>query len=88
MMVANIPYAYTIEIGPLEKETHDNHKFRFGFHVTTSEINYVVERAYTGLREYMRTFMDKLSKEVQTEIDKKCSEDYNELMKSFSGYWS
>lgn len=87
MMVANIPYAYTIELGPMEQETY-NDDFSFGFHVSESKINYIVERAYTGLREYMRTFLEKLNRKVQAEIDKKCSIEYNELMRSFSGYWS
>lgn len=87
MMSANITYAYTIEIGPLEDETEED-DFFFGFHVSESRIEYIVERAYTGIIEYMRSFLEKMNRKTQIEIDKKCLNEYNELMNNYSGYWS
>ena len=87
MMVAKIPYAYTIEIGPSEKETFET-DFYFGFHVDEKRINFIVERAYTGIREYMKTFVFRLNRNIQIEIETKCAEDFDVLKNNFTGYWS
>ncbi len=88
MMIANISYAYTIEIGPLLKESDNNQEFSFGFSVSEDKIFYVVRRAFVGIREYMKTFIDRLDFKTQMDLENKCSEDYDELIKNFSGYWS
>lgn len=88
MMIANITYSYTIEIGPIEEETEKLDELYFGFHVQESKLGYVIERAYTGIEEYMRSFIEKIDKTLQIEIDKKCSQEYNELINNFSGYWN
>jgi hypothetical protein len=88
MMIANITYSYTIEIGPVEEETERNDDFFFGFHVHESKIQYIVERAFTGLMEYMRSFIEKIDKKSQIEVDNKCSHEFNELSNNLSGYWS
>ena len=88
MMVANIPYAYTIEIGPLLSESETNEDFSFGFSVAEDKIFYVVRRAFIGIREYLKTFVDKFDYKTQMNLEKKCSDDYNNLINNFNGYWS
>ena len=89
MMVSNITYAYTIEIGPTQEETMDDeYNYGYGFHVRETQIKSIAERAYTGIREYLRSFIEHLTRKVQSEIDRKCSDDYDKLMRTFSGYWS
>lgn len=87
MMVAGIKYAYTIEIGPLDSETNDEN-FSFGFHVKEKKIKYIVDRAFAGLFEYLRLFVDKMKRKVQQDIERKCLEEYYDLMETFTGYWS
>ena len=87
MMVANITYAYTIELGPLQEETFQE-DFALGFHVNEQKIEYVVERAFHGIREYLKSFVEKPGPRVQREVETKCAEDYENLMNTFSGYWS
>jgi hypothetical protein len=88
MMVANITYAYTIEIGPTEKELDDLFLEETGFSVYEENIQSIVERAYAGIYQYLKSFLDKLVKKVELEIEKKCSRDYDVLMRTFRGYWS
>ena len=59
-----------------------------GFHVKEHKIKYIAERAYAGLREYMRSFVDKPNSKQLKDLERKCSDDYSDLMKTFSGYWS
>jgi hypothetical protein len=54
-MALNITYAYTIEIGPLDTEI-ELIRYRRGFHVIESKIEYVVSRAFVGIHQYMRFF--------------------------------
>ena len=87
MMVAGVKYAYTIEIGPLDNELKDEN-LSFGFHVEEKKIKYIVERAFTGLYEYLRLFVDKLKPKMQQNIERKCFKEYKNLMDTFTGYWS
>ncbi len=66
-----------------------NNDFSFGFHVKEHRIRYIVERAYVGLYEYMRSFVDhKTNINYIKSFEKNCNDDYNHLMKTFNGYWS
>ncbi len=87
MVVAKIKYAFTIELGPFEEQV-DNSEFLFGFHVYRQKIRNVSERAYIGIREYLKSFVIKLDEKSRTKIIEKCSRDYKELIENFSGYWS
>jgi len=89
MMIANITYAYTIELGPneLEIENEDSH-FNYGFHVSESKIGYIVESVFTGIEEYLKSFFEKPDPKTQLEIDLKCRHEYNELVSNYHGYWS
>jgi hypothetical protein len=42
-------------------------------------IKYVAERAYYALREYLRSFLDKLSVKAQKEISEKCHKEFNAI---------
>ncbi|CAF1015041.1 unnamed protein product [Brachionus calyciflorus] len=88
MMVAKIPYAYTVELGPTSQESYENIEFFYGFHVEDKKIKYIVERAYAGLRDYMKTFVFKINKDILSEIDKQCAFDFDILKKNSSGYWN
>lgn len=87
MMVAKIPYAYTLEIGPTNLETFES-DFYFGFQVHERRIEYIVQRAYTGLREYMKTFLFHLNSSVQDKVRKTCTNDFDLMKRNLSGYWS
>ena len=87
MMVAGVKYSYTLELGPLEKEI-GYEDFGFGFHVNPKKIEYIVKRAFAGIYEYMRLFIEKMKQNAQREIEQKCLEEYNDLLDTFSGYWS
>ena len=71
LQMIHITYSYTIEIGPLTSEYESTDDFSFGFHVKEEKLLYVVRRAYILLREYMKTFVDKLKEKTQIEINKK-----------------
>jgi hypothetical protein len=58
------------------------------FSVPNEKIIYVVRRAYVGIREYMKTFIDKLDRTHQTDLEIKCAKDYSQLINNFRGYWS
>ena len=88
MMVANITYSYTIEIGPLFLESETNIDFSLGFSVPEEDIFYVVRRAFVGIKEYLRTFVDRLDPKTKMYLENKCSNDYDELISDFRGYWS
>ncbi len=87
MMKADIKYSFTIEVGPLLDETFDD-DFNYGFHVSENKIEYIAERAYIGIREYLRTFVEQVGKRSRVKILKTCSENYDELIDTFNGYWS
>lgn len=88
MMKANITYAYTIELGPTEHEADEHADMFFGFHVAESKLADIVQIAYTGIEAYMRSFLEKIDRKTQTEIDRICENEYKELMNTYNGYWS
>lgn len=81
--VANITFSYALEIGPLDSET-ELIKYSKGFIVEEKYIEYVAVRAYYALREYLRSFLDKLSAKAQKEISEKCLEDFNAINRIYS----
>ncbi len=87
MMVAKVKYTFTIELGPFEEQVDDSEQL-VGFHVSEENIRNVAERAYKGIREYLRSFVIKMEYISRQQILKKCARDYRELMENFSGYWS
>lgn len=89
MMIANITYAYTIELGPNEYEADEqSYQFLNGFHVSESKIEYIVKPVITGIEEYLKSFLEKPDGIVQREIDRNCTNEYYELVKNYHGYWS
>jgi hypothetical protein len=86
MMVAKIPYSYTLEVGPHEQETYNDPDLIVGFHVHERKIDLIVQRAYAGLKEYMRSFVRRMAKTDQLAVDKTCADLYIEL-KKLNGYW-
>ena len=50
------------------------------------KIKHIAERAYSGLHEYMNTFVSTFI--TTKELENNCSQAYSELMGTFSGYWS
>ena len=89
MMSANITYAYTIELGPNETEFDESpSNFSTGFHVPEWKIGYIVKPVITGIEEYLKSFLEKPDGAVQREIDRNCTNEYNELVSNYNGYWS
>ena len=88
MMIANITFSYTVEIGPHMEEYYYDPDFSFGFNVERNKIEEVVQRAYDGIREYLRSFVYRMNHKVKQLIDKKCLDYYSNFKKSFDGYWS
>jgi hypothetical protein len=84
-MVANITYSYTIEIGPTDEQTAQSRHYSQGFHVSRSKIDYISNVIYTGIYEYLKSF---LRTETDSAINEKCSKDYDNLMATFNGYWA
>jgi hypothetical protein len=78
--MANITYSYTIEIGPLDSEV-ELVKYRRGFQVVESKIEYIAQRAYIGIHQYMRTFLDKLTSKANNEIETECANEYVNIIK-------
>ncbi len=87
MMVARIPYAYTLEVGPQEHESYDDNDLIVGFHVHERKLGLIVQRAYLGLKEYMRSFVRRMKKFEQLDVERTCTEHFSTLMQNFSGYW-
>jgi hypothetical protein len=71
--------------GPLQDELRLK-DFKQGFHVNEKKIKHIAERAYSGIYEYMHTFVATFNTTKELEIN--CSQAYSELMGTFSGYWS
>ena len=86
MMVANISHSYTIEVGPLN---HERKLFMAnnGFFVKLEFIEYVTERVYKGIREYLRSFIEKLTEKAEREINDTCGSNF-EIIKKYTGHWS
>jgi hypothetical protein len=87
-MVANITYSYTIELGPTEEEAFHDNRFFSGFHVDMSQLVNIVKRAYSGLREYLRSFVHKPNKSTRDHTERLCYNHYIEFKKNLTGYWS
>jgi hypothetical protein len=87
MMVANIPYAYTVEVGPHEQESYDDNDLYVGFHVHERKLPFIVQRAYQGIKEYLRTFVRRINKLDQLDVDRTCLDHYLDLTHNFYGYW-
>ena len=88
MMVADIKFSFTIEIGPTQSQIEATEKLEQGFIIESRKIKYVAQRAYKGFREYLQTFIIKPRKKKIESIEEKCSLMYNNLMREFTGYWS
>jgi hypothetical protein len=74
---ANIPYSYALEIGPLDTELELIDHPNSGFFVEEKHIKYIVERAYYGIHQYLRSFLDKLTSLAKEEIRSTCLREYN-----------
>ena len=74
-LVANITYTYALEIGPLDSEPALILPGK-GFHVEERHIKYVVIRAFYGIHQYMKSFLDKLTTFAQDEVRTTCLYEY------------
>ena len=77
----NITYSFALEIGPLDTETTLISQPNSGFFVEERHIKYIVERAYYAIHQYLRSFLDKLTKEAKEEIRSTCLKEYNVFRK-------
>ncbi len=75
-IVAKIPYTYAIEIGPLDTELTLIQPKK-GFHVEEKYIKYVAVRAFYGIHQYLKSFIDKITKAAQAEIKSTCNQEYD-----------
>lgn len=88
MMMANVSYAYTLEVGPNERESYNDISFALGFNVNESKISYVVLRAYTALQAYFHSFVYRQNKGDRLLNERQCLNDYSRLVNGLSGYWN